>query len=320
MTEYYKHRQHKYFVPALSAICSDERQASLPSISSKAAVFFGAVLRQSPQDSVANTAATLTMTPGIDIGLLLAILGQTESEAGKAVADRLGASIRRSNNRALIRVGQHVAAVPKLPVEQWPVPHHQTAALHAAWSSQPKPYPWEVTGVFAQARDVLDFHDWLLVSSTTHVECLWATVYATGSRAAVRRLLDVAMDWAEFSDSLPDALTYVYNIEAKLPSHLTDKSTIVEETARSVRAQVSRVAMWSLLSHSRRHPIVTEVLAEECGRLSHFLAEPSARDAAAVTATGLDEATAKKRIEVLPALLHLFARTRLDSPFPTDAA
>jgi hypothetical protein len=330
MTDYYKHRQHKYFVPALALACADPRSAGIPSVSAKNAIFFAALLRAVP-DQTAQYAATLSVTPGVDVGLLLAIIHHAGTPVAKAVEDRLAFSIRRSNNRGLVRVGQHVSAVRPVPVEEWPFPYADgvVEGLAAGWkgsssSSSLAPQPWEVSGVFAQARDAstspLDFHDYLLLSSTTVLECLWASFYATGSRAYVRRILDMSVDWAEWASSLPDQVSYLASLDVPLPADLRAKGTTTEESARSVRAQTSRIAIWSVLHHARRHPEVTATVVEECGRLAQFAADASARDPAAVSRSGLDDAAALKRLEVLPALLHLIARTAIDAPSAPGAA
>jgi hypothetical protein len=61
-----------------------------------------------------------------------------------------------------------------------------------------------------------------------------------------------------------------------------------------------------------------EVLAEECAALADFAAEPGVRDVAKWSAPGATAAAAA-RLEVLPALLHLAARTALDTALDAGA-
>ena len=119
---------------------------------------------------------------------------------------------------------------------------------------------------------------------------------------------------------------------------LQAESTVLEYQQKSVRAQASRAACWSLLSNARRHEAVTEALCESIAALApHMLmeekpAEPEehARTAgtdgdeedgdekeAAATAQRpqkLTSAQVKRRLEVLPALLHLLGRMVVDAP------
>lgn len=320
MTDYYHHKQHKYLVPALSLACTDQANIGMPTIAAKNTIFYSHILRQIP-DTIAQTAATLSMTPGIDVGLLYAIMHQVGTPVSKTVCERLGASIRRSNNRGLIQTGQHIAMVPVTPVNEWSFPWEQANELHNAWEKYKKNnssnaltvQPWEVAGIFLQARDMLDFHDWLLVSSTTIVESLWGAFYATGNRSFLQRLCDIASEWHEWS-GLPDSVNYIANIETPLPENLRNKSTDINDIVRNVRAQVSRVALWSLLHHSRRHTLVTSNIIDECTRLIPYLTDADIRNPELLAASGLTEKEAQKRLEVFPPLVHLLARTRLDNP------
>jgi hypothetical protein len=63
---------------------------------------------------------------------------------------------------------------------------------------------------------------------------------------------------------------------------------------------------------------VTEAIAEECGALADYLAEPSVRDPARTAGGAGGDAALRQRLEVFPALMHLVARARLDAPFPAD--
>ena len=170
-------------------------------------------------------------------------------------------------------MGQHVGAVPVgVPVEQWPLPWEIDELVAEGWkpdgAANPRLFPWEVTAVFAAARAALGQYEWLLLSSTTMLECLWASFYATGSKAPLRRICDMAAYWAEFAPIVPDAIGAVVSLETPLPSSLqlgeqqqqqagaaaSEQQRSHADSLRAVRAQVSRLAVWTLLHHSRRHP------------------------------------------------------------------
>lgn len=126
------------------------------------------------------------------------------------------------------------------------------------------------------------------------------------------------------------------------------ESDVLQYQQKSVRAQASRAACWSLLSNARRHEAVTHALCESLAALSpHMLAEAKEEDDSASAAPSkaaesedavvvegenasndqelppapvkLTPAQVKQRLEVLPALLHLLGRMVLDSP-PVPAA
>jgi len=80
--------------------------------------------------------------------------------------------------------------------------------------------------------------------------------------------------------------------------------------ARAARANISRLAVWTLLHHTRRHPAVTAALAQAAGALAPFIAEADARGGAQAP---YDATRLRHRLEVLPALLHLSARAALDN-------
>jgi len=228
-----------------------------------------------------------------------------------------------------------------VPIESWPLPCRADAdaasllALAAprnggsggGGGAPPEPLPFEVTGLFAQARAALPLHDYVLVASMSVLEAQWAAFYATGDARFVRRVCDIASAWAESAAQLPDAVAFLLDAGRRLPAEVAPDAAACAaagedgggagaaalESARSARAHVARAAAWSLLAHARRHPRVTEALAGECARLAHFAAEPAARDAGGAARSGLTEAGARARLEVLPAPLHLVARARLDA-------
>jgi hypothetical protein len=159
MTEYYRHRAHKYFVPAVSLMSGEAGGAgggagggggapAVPSMAAKNAVFLAHVLRDVPPEQAVRHIATLSMTRGVDVTFLLAILRQAGTPATGAVYDRLVASIRRMGTKELVAAGQAVAAAPLTPVDQWPIPFLDPA-FAADWKK--KVYPFEVLGKW---RDV----------------------------------------------------------------------------------------------------------------------------------------------------------------------
>ena len=261
MSEYYRHRDAGLLVPAAAALCRDPLLSAMPSLSAKSAIFLGYVLRGLPAETQAQYGATLTMVTGVDIGWVLAALHVCDTPPTKAIFDRLAVSLRRAGNSALITAGQHVGHVPRLPVDEWPTPFTHATWTAPAWepnAAPASPFAFEVTPVFAAARSSLSQPEWLLVASTAVLESQWAAFYATGDKRYVRRVVnDFAPAWAEFAH-LPDSVQYALSLETPLPEHLQPSTTGTDRShadmLRAVRANVSRVAVWSLLHHTRRHP------------------------------------------------------------------
>jgi len=325
---------HRFLIPAFALSCSDPRYAGAPSVQAKTAVFFSHAFRKGglPTTLFSQAAATLTMVPGADIALILAVMHLVNTPISKAVSDRLGMSVRRSGNRPLIEAGQHISRVPtSTNVDEWPLPSKITdpkklLTLNELPRSDEPVSPYEVTPIFSQARVLLPLHDLLLVTSMSVLESQWAAFYATGEKRYIRRIADIASDWSECSELVPDAVSYLLNVEAKLPQEIApDAATCSSagnaesaalESARSARAHVSRAAAWSLLTHARRHPRVIETVAEECGKLAQFISD--VRDEHEVNGTGMSESVARRKVEQLPALLHLMARSKLDRSISED--
>ena len=97
------------------------------------------------------------------------------------------------------------------------------------------------------------------------------------------------------------------------------KSTELEAATASVRLQVGRIALWSLLQQARRHRAIPDAVVAACADLTEHLVEPELEEAASAAAGAADTklrtpwSQAWPRIEVFPALLHLMARSRLDA-------
>jgi len=297
------------------------------------------VLRALPDETFKSYAAALALAEGVDVALMLAAVRAADTPAARALFERMGASVRRSGNRALAELAQHVAAVPLAPPAEWPFPHLPPAlprGARAAAGVPPvgaPPRAHELAPASAAARTALTPAEYLLTSATTVLEALWAEFYATGARAPLRRVLALAATWAEFA-ATPDAVAYLVAIEKPLPEGLAFRSDAAaaggaagaggvgddERALRSVRATVARAAVWSLLHHSRRHARVTAAVAEACGALAWHVAEPGAREPrdAAEPWSDLSADDARAALEVWPALLHLVARGALDAPHAHD--
>jgi hypothetical protein len=320
--EYYRHMKHKYTVPALTLVSPDARTSSV--LSTKQAVFFGLVFRGLPDASFQSYAAALSLADNVDIGLFLAAVRYADSPSSRLLFDRMGASVRRTGNRSLAELAQHVAAVPLSAPHAWPFPHLEpNAQAMTVSASMPAPgsppLPWEVSALSLAARESSNAGEYLLISSTTVLESLWAEFYATGERAPLRRILRLAATWSEFA-ATPDAVSYLIAIDRPLPEGLAFEGGGKMEgdgALRAIRATLARAALWTLLHHSRRHARVTDAVAEACGAAGHFAAAPDAREVVKADApwAQLTEEEARDGLAVWPALLHLIACSALETPF-----
>jgi hypothetical protein len=282
MTEYYRHGQHKYLVPAAMIMCADPALAAMPSLAVKNAVFLGTVLRSLPPEVAANYANALPLVKGMDVPFLLAVLHVAGTPAAKARFDMMGVSVRRAGARALVAAGQHIAAVPATDPATWALPHTDAGAGGLAAGDAPWPpprhatFPWELSPVYAALREPglgedgrpvtgggaagagLDRWQYLQLAGTTVLEALWASFYATGDAKYLRRIGAIAADWGEFAPRLPDgAIPYVISLDQPLPPGATGGEEGKRDAAgdaTAARAAVSRVAVWTLLHHTRRHP------------------------------------------------------------------
>ena len=322
-SEFYRHGQHKYCVPALSLAVEAAGKVSSPALVAKHAVFYGALLRGLPADEFNAYASTLPAVDGMPLGTLVDVLGGVDSEHGRAVFARLSASLERSGSAEAQALLTHSRAVPRgTPVPRWPFPHLAPGLAEEkdmeAWKPRAgeAPRPYELTGLGPRLREACDGPTWLLHASTTVLECQWAHFYATGESAALRAVLMAALPWASTGASaLPGAPAFLVDLEKRMPEELSFASGKgPQDTLRAIQVAVARAAQWGLLLHSRRHPAVVRELAAACGELAPFLAEPSARGAEGALEP-LTEEQVRHRMEVWPPLLHLMARGRLDAPF-----
>jgi hypothetical protein len=329
-SEYYRHGQHKFTVPALSLACEAAEKAGSPALVAKHAVFYAALLDGLSGDDFSAYSNQLPAVEGMRLGTLVDVLGGVGGVQGKAVFARLCASLEARGGQEAAAMVAHARAVPRRPVHEWPFPH--LAPLEApsgggdiggssameAWKppAGEAPHPFEVTGLSPRLREACDGPTWLLHAATTVLECQWGAFYATGSASPLQRILEATLPWASTgASSLPDAPAYLIDLEKRMPEHLHfSHGKSPPDTLRAIRAAVARAAQWSLLMHSRRHPAVVRAVAKACSDLAPYLAEPSARGAEG-TLPPLTEQELRDRLEVWPPLLHLMARGRLDAPF-----
>ena len=327
-SEYYRHAQHKFLVPALSMAVEAAERASSPALIAKHAVFYAGVLRALAGEDFSASAHMLPAVEGMPLGTLVDVLGGVDTVQGRAVFARLCGSLERRGGAEVEALLAHSRAVPRgTPVPQWPFPHLDTAALlaaaageggMAAWKPAPgeAPRAYELTGLSPRLREACDGPTWLLHAATTVLECQWGHFYATGDGRALAAVLAAALPWAATgAAALPGAPAYLIDLEKPLPGDFTlTAGQGAEATLRAIQAAVARAAQWGLLMHSRRHPAVVRAVAEACRGLAPYLAEPSARGAEGELQL-LTEEQVRHRLEVWPPLLHLMARGRLDAPF-----
>lgn len=69
------------------------------------------------------------------------------------------------------------------------------------------------------AKAELRFQEYLFLSTATVLESWWSAFHATGDIKYIRRVLDVAQNWAEFS-YLPDSSDYLVDPQKKLPDEI----------------------------------------------------------------------------------------------------
>lgn len=225
MLDFYQHKQHRYLVPAAATFLSDEKVVNMPTIASKTAFFFALALRKGvPQDKLTTYVSTLPFVCE-DQGLLFAILRHANIPQARELFDKMAASVRRKGERGLLEAGQHVGSVPLVPAETWPLPFANDD-LEKSWQTMTQPF--ELAPCWRPAKDVLTFQQYMLLGSTTILECLWAGFYATGDKRYIHRVIDVASYWSEFAAELPDQVQYLTNIQAPLPSTLTVSTTMTK--------------------------------------------------------------------------------------------
>lgn len=227
LVDFYKHKEHRYFVPACAIFLGDEAVTNMPSVASKTAFFFASALKSIPSDRLSSYVNTLPFVCD-DQGLLLAILRHAGNGLGigpaRELYEKMATSIRRkaagtSDGRGLIEAGQHVGSVPLLPAETWPLPF-ENAELSKSWQTITQPF--ELSPSWRPAKDILTFQQYCLLGSTTILECLWAGFYATGDKKFLYRVIEIASFWSEVaSEAGPDQVQYLTSIQTPLPSSLT---------------------------------------------------------------------------------------------------
>lgn len=329
MLSYYRHRKANLLLPALRALLADGRVSALPSLASKTVLFAGAVLRSAPAETSRAAVAGLPFVIR-DQALLAGVLRCAGTPAAAELLQRLAAGARRAGDSALVAAVQHVGSVPQAPPEAW-APPFAAPTLAADW--QRLAQPCELAPVWRQVRDTVTFQQYLLLASTTHLECLWSSFYATGASAPLAAVVDLASRWAEFAPQLDDQVEFLVDIARPLPADWTADVADEAGQRRAARAAVSRAACWSLLHNARRHERVTVALCDAIAKLAPQLIEREPGDgipeapveaqhsetagegAAASDAPQppLTVSEAHARLEVIAPLLHLFSRLVVDS-------
>jgi hypothetical protein len=313
MMDYYKHGSSKYIVPAFSMLIEDERMHQLPSIAMKNAVFFSSVLRLLSPEKQSQYIATMALTKNLQLPYLLSIMQlqkvNDQSPVSKQMMERINLSMKSANATESLEQGRWITSTPSISVLDWTFPIEDSAFLSGKWSNTEngKNFPFEVLPVFKKAKEMLAFHDYLLLACTTYLESQWASFYATGDHKYLSKIAHVGSFWSEFSH-LDDSIQYLLQLDIALPSDLVQKSEDQSVAIRNTKAHISRVALWSLLMHARKHEGVVEMLSDEIKKLSPFFVDSPSLDESPVS---IERLTA--RAEVYPSLLHLIARAKLDS-------
>lgn len=303
------HKQSKLLVAAASAACNAPEASTDPTFHARTVFFTACVLREAvvPED-VWRMVGRLVMLSGVSVDFALAVAVAARTTEATTCYDRLVTSIRSAGASGkpvgpVLEFVEHLKTVPSLPVEAWPIPGVDPA-FEANWKTQPSVY--EYTAQLTQIKSmVTEFHDWALACSTVLLNALWCSFYVTGEHKYIRRIMDVALPWSKYTDTL--GMEYIGDQRRALPDDIAKKYD-----AEAVRCQASRLAVWQLLVHSRVHPEVMVAVANECVRLADYVVAPSVRpvrDAAV-------EADARDRIRLFPSLVHLIGRTSLDSLDP----
>jgi hypothetical protein len=260
MVDYYRHREHKFLVPAAMEALNDDTVVSMPSLASKTAFFFAHALRTVPAEFVTPYVSTFPFILH-DQGLLLAVMKLSGMPQTKELLDRVYMSIRKKGDRVratrgtvaraartggpevvpggrampttvtltrsglvpprlqeLLEAAQHVGSVPAQPVETWALPF-ESERLQSDWQQIVQPF--EIAPIWRRAKDVVSYQQYLLLASTTLLDCLWAAFYASGDKVYVRRVFEIAQHWGEFAHAVPDQVQYLTNITSELPKELT---------------------------------------------------------------------------------------------------
>lgn len=93
MTEYYKHKDHKY-TPAAARLAVLDKRINMPTVATKSVVFFSHVLRGLPTDAAAAYAGVMQMVIE-DAPYVFAVLHHTHTPQSQQMYARFGDAIRR---------------------------------------------------------------------------------------------------------------------------------------------------------------------------------------------------------------------------------
>ena len=298
---------YTYLVPALSLAHASGAATGHPSLVAKNVVFFAAALRTVPPPLALQYLSTLPVL-SVDTPFMLSLarcLGTTE---GDTLLTRVGVSAARAGAADVQELLNAVEACPRgCSPHTWTVPWEAATGLSPNWRETA--YPFEVTPSFAAARASLPLDDWLVLSGTTVIEGCWAGFYATGDARCLARVIDVAAGWAVDGAGLPESHNFLLSLEAALPTELVEvgapgSAGYDAACVRSARLQVGRVACWSLLHHALHHPKVWAAMADAAKGVAGWVGTAGE--------SGDDELD-RRVVEVVPGLMHLAARLRLQT-------
>jgi hypothetical protein len=127
------------------------------------------------------------------------------------------------------------------------------------------------------------------VVSRCMVDAYWAVFYSTGDGRAISRVVDAAVPYVEFAEEYGDRWVAHFGKET-----LADPNTgregpnrfngvpeeFEDDPLNRMKFEVSRYALWSLLTNARTHTVVSEVFMKEFGLLSdrYAMSDPQARE------------------------------------------
>jgi hypothetical protein len=265
----------------------------------------------------------LVLAPSIRTDFALSLMYHIDTPMSRQLFHKLLDSIaKQGTDNPFYAWGQRLRDVPLKPVLDW-TPPHMDEEFARDWAV--RPFPFELCSPIMAAKEKIlapkagedgaprgltseeldsGWHDWTLLACTVTLESAWAGFYATGNDAYVRKVMECAYPWAEFDAEL--GIEYIVNLQKPIPASIKERSS-----ATSVRAQVSRIALWSLMHHMQRHTEVTTALADEIAALAPYMLDAEHREP---LGADLSRGSVQARMTLFPSLLHLASRFRMDNP------
>eukprot|EP01138_Halocafeteria_seosinensis_P010000 gb/GECG01010213.1/.p1 GENE.gb/GECG01010213.1/~~gb/GECG01010213.1/.p1 ORF type:complete len:481 (+),score=56.93 gb/GECG01010213.1/:1-1443(+) len=146
-------------------------------------------------------------------------------------------------------------------------------------------------------------HDYSLTISACQLETLWACYYSTGDDAFLRRVIDMALPWANWANH-EGSIAFITDLNTPFPDSIRKS---IEDSSdpllSNLNATVSRLCCWSLVQNSKAHEAVFRLMAEECTKLGDMCVDP-------IYAVKMHEDAHLKheKMTLYPALLHLMSR------------